>query len=1119
MTAPVNDATLRQNRASDPEMSVWLSANAGSGKTRVLTDRVARLLLDGADPQSILCLTYTKAAASEMQNRLFKRLGAWAMLPDERLRQELQQVGLPGSPDLPTARRLFARAIETPGGLRIQTIHSFCASILRRFPIEAGVSPRFTEIDDSAQRHLIGELLDRLGRDNPDVLRAIGRQYSGDDVGALASRILTDRDAVPETPALAQALAAFDLPEDADDSLPIRTAFQGLPHDLLSQVATICARHSKTMVDLAQTLRRIDTRDPGWTDLHLCYAAFLKRKDGVFLAEAKTASIPTAKAAKDLGPLLPQLHDLMTRVAAARDQELALDAAHQTLVLHGFARAVLDAYEAEKARRGFLDFDDLIRRTEALLSDPIRAAWVLYRLDGGISHVLVDEAQDTSPVQWRVIDRLTQEFGQNDDAHRTLFVVGDRKQSIYSFQGADPQEFNRQHDAFRQRLIRGAGLTRLDLDYSFRSSQAILHAVDCTFQGDAATAIGHDTAHLAFHQDLPGRVDLWPIIPKAPQDKDGDWTDPVDRISEHHEDVELARTIAAEIWTLIHEETIPCDNGKSRRPVTPGDVLILVRGRGGVLFHELIRACKQAGLPVAGADRLKIGGELAVRDLTALLKFLALPEDDLSLATILRSPLFGWSEDALFRLAHGRGPRPLWAALRDARFDHPDTLAVLDDLRGKADFLRPFDLLERALTRHDLRRLLLARLGAEAEDGIDALLSQALAYETGQVPSLTGFLIWLDTEDVEIKRQLDAGGDRIRVMTVHGAKGLESPIVILPDTLGGKRSDTSSVVLDDAGHLLWSGRAAEQPNQVSVARRARTEAEDRERQRLLYVAMTRAESWLIVCGAGNVDHDGIGWHAQIESGLIRADADPLDAPTGTGLRVARGNWNGAPLNERPEPRADLQDLPDWAQRPAPPEPDVPAPLSPSDMGGAKALPGDPGLTDEARSLARGTMIHTLLEHLPTVPAADRQTLAESLRDTAEVTLSDADFAQILAETETLLARPDLAPIFAPDTLAEVELTAALPELGGGSIAGNVDRIILSPGHVRVVDYKSNALVPERPEDTPVGLLRQLGAYRSALTRIYPDHHVDTAILWTRTGHLMVYDNKIVMEALQNRATS
>src|SRR6056297_1170121 len=783
-------ATQAQVDAARPDLSTWLSANAGSGKTRVLTDRVARLLLDGVNPQHILCLTYTKAAASEMQNRLFQRLGAWAMLGNRDLSDALRELGHEATIDddtLRRARRLFAQAIETPGGLRIQTIHSFCAALLRRFPLEAGVSPQFTEMEDRTARLLRAEIVEDLAAGpQADALYAIARHYSGETLDDLTAEITRHRSGFARPISEADLATAFDLPEGTDMAQIEARVFLGNECTLLDQLIPALQAGSSNDVKAAAKLSRITTLDH--RALPILEDVFLTGASAKSPFSAKIGSFPTKATREALGTVVDQIEQWMQRVADTRQTRLSFLALQKTRALHAFARAFLPAYEQAKRLRGWLDFDDLILRARDLLTDPAVAAWVLYRLDGGIDHILVDEAQDTSPVQWQVIERLAQEFtsgqGARADVIRTIFVVGDKKQSIYSFQGADPREFDRMKADFAERLkAMGQPLQDMEMEYSFRSSRAILDLVDQTFANSQDSGFTPKQGHKAHKSDLPGRVDLWPVVEKPAKDDDPVWYSPVDVKAANDPATVLAQQVAKTIRRMVDEkQLIPDDNAQTgMRRIRPGDVMILVQRRSD-LFHEIIRECKAQDLPIAGADRLKVGAELAVKDLAALLSFLATPEDSLSLAIALRSPLFGWSEADLYKLAHGRRQKYLWAALRERADDHPETMAVLNDLRGQADYLRPYDLIERILTRHDGRRKLLARLGTEAEDGIDALLSQALAYERSDIPSLTGFLCWMQTDDLEIKRQMDAAGDLIRVMTVHGAKGLEAPVVILPET-------------------------------------------------------------------------------------------------------------------------------------------------------------------------------------------------------------------------------------------------------------------------------------------------------------------------------------------------
>lgn len=1114
-----DDATQRQVNAADPLNSTWLSANAGSGKTRVLTDRVARLLLEQVDPQNILCLTYTKAAAAEMQNRLFKRLGAWAMMPDEDLRSDLTTLGFDKTitkEELNRARTLFAQAIETPGGLKIQTIHSFCAGVLRRFPLEAAVSPQFREMEDRQAELLRAEVVDDLLLGpHADAVHEMLRHFTGSDVAVLTAEIAYKRHLFAAPKDSVDLRAALDLPSGLTAGALLDAVLGDEERTVLKRLQSILANGTATEQKAAATLSGIDfDKAPRLTDLGLLETVLLFGPTAKNPFGPKIDSFPT-KATRAAHPeLIDDLNIIMETLAEARNDRLALMAYDKTAALNGFGAVFVPAYEARKTAMGMLDFDDLIQKTKTLLTDRRVAQWVLFRLDGGIDHVLVDEAQDTSPDQWAVIKQLTQEFtageGADPSRRRTIFVVGDKKQSIYSFQGADPAAFDQMRHHFEEGLaavedkLHGEALL-----HSFRSSQAILRVVDETFKRDRAAGLEPNVQHLAFKQNMPGRVDLWPVVEPSDEKPEVDWTNPVDTISPDHHVVRLADQIAFEIKRMIKEETIPVEIGHSgtynRRKVTEGDILILVQRRSE-LFSEIIRACKAAKLKIAGADRLRVGAELAVKDLAALLSFLALPEDDLSLASALKSPLFGWTEQDIYSLAHYRPEKGyLWPALRDSDAHQP-IKDILYDLRKQADFLRPYDLIERILTRHDGRRKLLARLGAEAEDGIDALLSQALAYETTGVPSLTGFLAWMATDDLEVKRQMDSQGDRIRVMTVHGAKGLEAPIVFLPDT--AKRVNTvRSDVLDKDGVPLWKVGAKEVPPAMDSVLETIKTKQTEERMRLLYVAMTRAEKWLIVAAAGDVKPGDDSWYNIVADGMTHAGDYVVRVGYQEVRRVQHLDWEvGERVTPTVAPPAQVTP-PTFGEVPPGHRPTTRAP---SDLGGAKVLPGDPRTHDKDAAMARGTLIHLLLEHLP--QAEDREDLGRKLIARHGDPIQDLHLVDSVIR---LLDTPSLAHIFTEDALTEVDVTAALPALDGIRIHGAIDRLIVTDSTVLAIDYKTNHKVPATPDQTPNGLLRQMGAYDAALRQIFPDHVVRTAILWTETATLMELPGALTQTALQH----
>ena len=1101
-----NDATEAQVRAADPKASTWLEANAGSGKTRVLTDRVARLLLDGVNPQSILCLTYTKAAASEMQNRLFARLGEWAMLGSPDLREKLVELGAQGLFDdarLRSARTLFAQAIETPGGLKIQTIHSFCAGILRRFPLEAGVTPQFTEMEDRAAELLQAEVVDDLA-DGPhrDVVASVARLTGDNDLSRITRGIIANRAAFLLPPDKAEVYARIGAPMGDPQDAILSLVFDGTERAMLAHLPS-ALDGTKTADKIAAALAKLpDT--PDMSSFEILSAYFL-------VADRTRASKPaTTKAIREnLGHHLADLDALCDRLVHGNAVLRASELARKQWAVTEFATVFLPEYERRKQMRGWLDYDDLITRTQMLLNNPSVAAWVLYKLDGGIDHVLVDEAQDTSPTQWDVIRNLVGEItsgeGARPDADRTIFVVGDKKQSIYSFQGADPREFDRMQAHFRDHLAGGGrALAERSLAHSFRTSSAILRLVDTCFKDQAEAGFPATVQHHAFFDAMPGRVDLWEPVQDQSDAEDRQWFDPLDRVSPENANRVLANRIAAEILRMWREGTM-LPTRKGPRPVTPGDFLILVRRRSGI-FPEIIRACKAAGLPIAGADRLKVGAEVAVKDLAALLSFLATPEDDLSLATALRSPLFGWSEQNLFDLAHRRGKTFLWSALRNRETEFPDTVAILQDLLGQTDFLRPYDLIERILTRHDGRRRLVARLGQEAVDGINALLGQALAYERSDTPSLTGFLVWMQTDELEIKRQIDSGSDMIRVMTVHGAKGLEAPIVILPDTASYRAPGAQNpLVKAEDGGVLWRVAKADAPPVLRSAIEEEAGVSEREAQRLLYVAMTRAEQWLIVAAAGDIGkEEKPTWYMQIGNAMDACGATEQGFGDWSGKRIETGDWGGS--GERTtEQKPAVVPLPSHFHALPPDRADPLPTLAPSDLGGAKAIGGAAG-QDEDAAKAFGTRVHLLLEHLPALPPLEWRAAAQAILADA----TDAQRAEAIDHACRVLENPEIAELLTGEGLSEVPVSAPL---GPRRLHGTIDRLIVEADRVLAIDYKTNATVPQSVAKCPEGILRQMGAYLVALEAIYPNRRIELAVLWTAGPSLMPIPQDIVKAAL------
>ncbi len=1103
-----------QIAATNPDRSNWVGANAGSGKTHVLTQRVARLLLDGAEPQHILCLTYTKAAAAEMQSRLFRTLGKWAMAPAEELGRTLGDLSGAGAPvtdaaALAAARRLFARALETPGGLKIQTIHAFCTEVLRRFPLEAGVSPRFEVADDRRSRALLAEVREAMAEAAADAFDCAARVLNEGDIDALANALLRHRvsaedleDRIAAHFGADGSLSEIEICKDALEQLDWRT-YAALRTVLLDKGGRYDGPVGEALaIDAAER-----DADPEAAVDRLIRCVLTQKME-----PRSTRGFPGV----DVKRARPEAEDEFRRLSdwalETRDRVCAARMAARVRDLHRFAEALLARHDDAKSTRALLDFDDLVQRSRALLTDGVMRGWVLYKLDQGIDHVLVDEAQDTAPPQWDVVAAIAEEFFAGAGARpagRSIFVVGDEKQSIYSFQGAEPNAFGRMRGHFEQRLDGiGTPLGRPDLLTSYRSAPAILGFVDAVFAGPAGeglTVSGEPVRHVAHRVGAHGRVDLWPVIEVAEADEPKPWFEPVDAVPASDTKERLACAVATQIDGMIGTEWLgPRPPDRAARPIRPGDVLVLVSKRDR-LAAGIIRELKKRGVPVAGADRMLLTGELAVQDLLALAKVACLPTDDLSLAALLRSPLCGLSEDDLFALAWQR-EGALWGAVQCS--EHRAVAEFLADMAAQADFLRPYEFLERALVRHDGRGRLLARLGVEAEDAIDELLAQALAYETAEAPSLTGFTAWIEADEITVKREMETG-DHVRVMTVHGAKGLEAPVVILPDTISGGRPGGGPMLFPAVagGNLpaltLWAGAKAED-DRITAAARADAETRDKaERKRLLYVALTRAEDWLILCGAALRTKPKGTWYEMLAEGMDVVEATKLPSPTGAGeMRRFETGPLPQPVGVSAQAAAPAESaLPAWLAA-APREPRRPG-HSPSSLALAEeSLHGGAGV-GRALALRLGSAVHRLLERLPDHPEGRREALAGRLLTHEFADLDGEHRRAAWAEAAAVMAMAEAESVFGGESLAEV--AAAIPGPGGIRMTGRIDRLVVAAEEVLIVDFKTDRVPPASAADVSHGYLAQLGAYRAAMRTAFPGRSVGAALLWTTGPALMRLD--------------
>ena len=1150
-----------QARAADPRLSAFVTANAGSGKTKTLIDRVARLLLAGASPDEILCVTYTKAAASEMQNRLFDLLGNWSVMKDDQLRTDLSHLeGRAAAAylddDLSKARALFARALETPGGLRIQTLHAFCEKLLRRFPLEAEVSPSFEVLDDIAAAELKGRARTLLARTvlagDPRVADAYSRLSVSMDHGGFEGLFDTfaslggeisgwiERTGQGQGVEAAVWTALTGAPQALDPNAvaaEMQSLANGLSPDAWLDIADALAlsKTSSTEKNAAAMLRACGGRP----DYEAVYTLLITKSWSLKTWMEKSPNL------RSFPRVVEQLVSEGERILALEMRRRAAVAGQRSVDILRLAGAWLAAYEAEKADTGKLDFGDLVDKTLALTRDSGMAAWVLYKLDQNLAHVLVDEAQDTSPAQWDILRGLTEDFfagagrpGTGGALPRSLFVVGDEKQSIYSFQGASPERLNQEflHHSDRARAV-GAAFERIELAVSWRSTREVLGFVDAVFadpeRGSALVSRddpeGVSIRHEA-QREAAGCIDVWDLVEPPEKEERDAWTDPPDALALNASTRVLAARIASEIRRMVETgEAVGEKKSNAVRPANWGDFIILVRRRNR-LFDEIILELKRKGVPVGGADRLKLADHILFDDLRALVRFALYPDDDLTLAALLRSPFCEVSDESLFDLAFARKESSLWRTLLartpgEGRAEWIQARAFLESLvagAGQTPYAFIVGVLESAgPCGRTQRQRMLTRLGQEAGEALGVFLERTLELEAAGSRSLEAYAFDLDRLDVEVKREMDAeGAQEVRVMTAHGAKGLEAPVIFLPDTTFDERNRVGLSRAQD-GTFLWLGAKDDDCPAQGEIREAQKAQSWRELQRLLYVGLTRARDRLVVCGVrpGN-------WSAETAKGWWGAISDVFDAE---GVREKVRRLAGPDFGFRrmgPDPAVagaaalptasgEAPAPPAWLSRRAAPEP-LSRLSSPSDLGDSAPVAAVSPLagTQGMGRFRRGELIHRLLQVLPDLPESARADAARRLLG-KESGLSAAQVEEMAAAALGVLGHPDFAFLFGPGSRAEAAIVGGAGLLPQGlRISGRIDRLVVRPDEVLFADFKTNRPAPASIEAADPAYLRQLAMYWAVLGELYPDRPVRAALVWTDGPALTPAPESLLRDALE-----
>ncbi|TAL37440.1 MAG: double-strand break repair helicase AddA [Alphaproteobacteria bacterium] len=1192
------DPNVVQRQASDPSASVWVTASAGTGKTKVLTDRVLRLMLNGAQPDQILCLTFTRAAASVMTNRIREELSAWATCDDDSLEERLTKLNgvKPDEDTTKRARQLFAEFLDAYGGMRVQTIHSFSQSLLRRFPIESGIPPYFDVMDEQTSSEMLREA-------QADVLRDVQR----DPTTPLAKAVQMVTPEVPEDDFAAiigeltyrrgQLFSVFGqngglegtianiykylaAPTGTDTAtmmaqLNSNTGLNGTAPDIkaLREAADTLAGGTPSDLEKAKIIKAWILHPAQREELFNDYVSVFLTQDGDMRKRLTTKATADAQDAleKEAKRLIEGIEAIST-----------MNVARGTEALLRLTAAVLEKYTEKKRSLNLLDFDDLVYNANKMMSQDNAAGWVLQKLPGNLKHILVDEAQDTNPDQWELVAAVAKEFFTNParkaSKDNTIFVVGDEKQSIFSFQRADPREFNL-HKQFFADLVKQAGgrWREVEMEIAFRSSPAITRAVDAVFANpEASDGLFFEgdngekqVRHNPFRRGQAGVVEVHPVIRAEKAEEPKPWSLPLQMEAKPDPSVEMADKIADQIKGWL-------DSGEQlqsrKRPINPSDIVILVRRRSEFV-DNMVRALKKRDIPVAGADRMALREQIAVMDLVALGEVLLFPKDDYKLACVLKSPIIGLNDQQLENLAVGRSG-DLWEALKTKAADkkadkiYHDAFEYLSGLQKNMNAERPYEFYSRVLmnpcpanAKSGLNAMY-SRLGFEAEDPLVEFMNAVERFEKIHTPSLQGFLSWLDAGEAEVKREMNMNPEtpRVHIMTVHGAKGLEAPIVFLPDTTGLPEDNARArpKFLWPAGDRkvpLWVPRA-DFESSVFVREREKAELErDREFRRLMYVAMTRAADRLYVYGAQNADKSSEkSWYSLIRKGLEENLKDEIETlkPGDDGsvkslaasFRKKAAKATPAAKGEEETPRDDSTILRFTVKQTARPQPDGLKPLGKSKTVGipvwARTLPNadqtpvtkfrpseykgsndnhsaPSPLEAEKETYFRklGTVVHELFEFLPSLPPEDREAAAKKHLAKPGWNLSEKDQEMAVKEVLKILGDPEFGGLFGPNSRAEVGITGLFDKAGVKQMmSGQIDRLVVDDKSVLIIDFKNSVHIPKSVDDVQYKYIVQMAAYRLALQQIYPDKEVKCALLYTRQAKLVPLPAAKLDEALK-----
>ena len=847
-----------RTKAILPEFSAFVSASAGTGKTKILIDRLLNLLLANNKPGKILCLAFTKAAAAEILSRINQKLAEFATCTKEHLETELYSLGFKElSEEIKyKARILFIELLDEAEPLNIQTIHSFCQQLLLKFPFESELGLNFSLLNENKTSLLITEAKDiflnniSLYEKAEEAVSYLSWHIKEYSFNELLEEIIANRESLDNFFSLHLSLEkAINsiYPERIDEEQVIKEFIDNISinHEDLEKLYI----GGKTDISIAEKITKFISLS------EKSKIMLLNDYLGCFLT--LTGDPTKSVLGKKIITTYPEVANIFENEQARAykfnkfiKNTKALNLTNYFIIISYHIRKI---YEQLKKQANAVDYDDLINLTLRLINNSEHAQWINYRLNGGIEHILIDEAQDNSSKQWEIINKISENFFDNEENQKSIFIVGDSKQSIFSFQGAKPELFNQMNKSLSDKVV------RVQLNTSYRSGKTILELVDKIFNQDhllhLVTDIEPIIEHRA-HKSSNAKVELWPLIIEDEKEEIKEWVLPSDFKKNKYitASEKLANNIAERIRQDLDNKVIS----------TAGDVLVLTRRRGTFINH-LISALRKLNIPSSGIDRLKLLEHPIILDIISLTNFLLCSNDDLNLAITLKSPIFSITEDELLKLCYNR-ESSLWNELKKSS-SHIKIVELIENLQKLSKNKHPFEFYFYIFESLSFRQYFKGKNYLETDDIIDSFLDLVKEYQNDNIPSLQLCLNFINNTKTEIKRDLSQTKDQVRIMTIHNSKGLQAKTIFLTDTTS-LPSNKDSIIWLNKHQLLWPGKEKYYPDIAKTAKKEKQQQEYSEYIRLLYVALTRAEDNIIICGtAKNQNISNECWYKIIEKAI------------------------------------------------------------------------------------------------------------------------------------------------------------------------------------------------------------------------------------------------------------